>query len=98
MSVITDHPKNAGQPWLQRDGYQKPYRGKIVYGATAEYPDGYIILGQFVNHPRFAGNYGHTSLIVWEQPHHPGEDYDVETLNSRYRIISRAIEQESNPV
>lgn len=62
----------------------KPHRGTIndwrKHPVVGEAVQGYIILGEFVDHPRFMGKRGHTSLVL----QHDGDE--IETLNSRYTL------------
>lgn len=62
----------------------KPHKGKIkgwsklkVAGAEGL---GYLIVGQFVDHPEFAHMSGHTSWVVKH------EGAEIETRNSRYTL------------
>lgn len=48
---------------------------------------GYIIEGEFVDHPRFAGAYGHTSWVV---SHDPSTGH-IETRNSRYVLLGEEV-------
>lgn len=68
----------------------KPHRGNLTYWRkhTPKHYDtkgtlGYIILGLFIDHPDFAGEEGHTSLVVF----HDEETGYIETLNSSYNLI-----------
>lgn len=67
---------------------EKPHRGRIADWARCDLPLakglGYIIIGTFVDHERFAGQRGFTSYIV----KHEGDE--VETHNSRYTLVDSA--------
>ena len=71
----------------------KPYKGRIANWAKREvsveaashypYNFGYIIAGDFLDHPQFAGLSGHTSLVV----SHDEDSGEIETLNSKYKLV-----------
>jgi len=66
---------------------QKPHKGKITNWTTQPVQDcglGYLIVGEFVNHPDF-GNApnGHTSWVE----KHDRETGEIETRNSRYTLV-----------
>ena len=74
----------------------KPFKGTITNWYKVPCGDdlglGYVIYGYTPDHPEFAGmgdgdTYFHTSYIVA----HNEETGDVETRNSRYRVIGPAI-------
>lgn len=44
---------------------------------------GYIIMGKFDTHERFAGMRGHTSCVM----SHDLDTGEIETLNSRYTLV-----------
>ena len=69
---------------------EKPHKGKLLDAYPISWGDAYLYQGTFATHPRFAGRFGHTSLVVWEQPHHPGQPFEIETLNSRYTIVPKS--------
>lgn len=72
----------------------KPYKGEIYNVRKYEVPEdmskkygpnlGYLFLCSFKNHPQFMGERGNTSLVV----SYDEETGEVETLNSRYKVIS----------
>lgn len=65
----------------------KPHKG-ILWDAYPIYiGNDYVYGGRFDGHPKFHGRRGHTSMIVYEYPHHRDQPFEVETLNSRYTII-----------
>jgi hypothetical protein len=61
----------------------KPHKGSLKGWKRYEHGDKVCIWGTFVDHPHFAGLYGHTSYIV----SHNEETGEVETLNSRYTLV-----------
>lgn len=71
----------------------KPHKGRIIFHSKSYYDVGknsqYIIIGEFVDHPIFAGNRGHTSLVEHESPPNKNGVYEIETLNSRYTIVPK---------
>jgi hypothetical protein len=66
----------------------KPHKGSIENWFKQEITGdgGYIIRGRFVDHPLFAGETGHTSLVL---SHNEGTG-EIETRNSRYTLIGAA--------
>lgn len=71
----------------------KPYKGTIsdaIQVPVHEFDSmGYSYFGR---HPEATakGKRGRlTSAVMWEQPHHPGQPFEVETRNSRYTIVPR---------
>lgn len=64
---------------------KKPHKGSLKnwykFGLGIDKGLGYVIIGEFVDHPEFAGKEGHTSYVV----KHEGNE--VETNNSRYTLI-----------
>jgi len=61
----------------------KPFKGIIEGWRRVRISRGrYIIGGWFVDHPEFAGKFGHTSYIV----HHNEATGELETRNSRYSL------------
>lgn len=70
---------------------EKPHKGSIKDWSKLRCTDkglGYIILGEFVDHPEFAGaKDGHTSYVVA----HDEATGEIETRNSRYTLIGPAI-------
>jgi hypothetical protein len=62
----------------------KPYKGSISFWKIEIIPEGKYISGVYVDHPTFAGRMGHTSLIVNMKDME--EYWEVETLNSHYRL------------
>jgi hypothetical protein len=67
----------------------KPHKGTLT-NAVRRYPSnpgkdnlGYFYTGGFVNHPRFAGTDGYTSMVVKE------DGDEIETLNSRYTLVRK---------
>ncbi len=68
----------------------KPHRGRISGARKHDTLAGSYYTGMFLDHPRFAGRTGHTSLVVKDDcdiPRHRNDSYEIETLNSRYTII-----------
>lgn len=65
----------------------KPHKGKISNWAKRETISqkglGYYIIGKFVDHPDFAGDFGHTSYVVA----HDEVTGEIETRNSRYTLV-----------
>lgn len=74
----------------------KPHKGKLVkwwkhyplpqFGSEGL---GYLILGIFVDHPEFAGEFGNTSWVI----SHNEETGEIETANSRYTLIGQPIKE-----
>lgn len=65
---------------------EKPFHGRIKDWARLRSTDrglGYLIIGEFLDHPKFAGKQGHTSYIV----KHDEETGEIETRNSRYLLV-----------
>jgi hypothetical protein len=60
----------------------KPHLGTIK-GQISDHNGHKIIWGKFVDHPHFAGRFGHTSYIV----KHNEATGEVETRNSRYTLL-----------
>lgn len=58
----------------------KPHKGTIDNWRIIPAGDRLIVAGKFVDHPQFAGMYGHTSWIV------DVDGFEVETRNSRYTL------------
>jgi hypothetical protein len=77
----------------------KPHKGKIKAIDQVDVPGshlkgqkhlGYVYTCEFIDHPRFAGERGHTSPVVFDGcvfPRHKGDSYEIETLNSRYTVV-----------
>jgi hypothetical protein len=67
----------------------KPFRGIILQGQRNVFRRGFYYTGILDGHPQFHGKKGkgHTSFVLWEQPHHPNQQFDIETLNARYTVI-----------
>jgi hypothetical protein len=61
----------------------KPHLGSIRDWTIREYGDNKMAWGTFVDHPDFAGHYGHTSYIV----KHDKDTGEIETSNSRYTLV-----------
>ena len=63
----------------------KPHRGSLENWRRMECGVdqglGYYIVGIFMGHPSFTGEYGHTSYVVA----HEGDE--IETRNSRYTLV-----------
>ncbi len=61
----------------------KPHRGSLGRWRRMECENGlgYYIVGIFIGHPSFTGEYGHTSYVVA----HEGDE--IETRNSRYTLV-----------
>lgn len=69
----------------------KPDRGTINDWTFNSNKFGGYITGIFVDHPRFAGKFGHTSQLVnWNF-----ENMTVETLNSKYVLGTKHQEKKS---
>lgn len=66
----------------------KPHKGSIEswFKYKVDGNGGYIIRGRFVDHPQFAMEFGHTSLVL----SHNEESGEIETRNSRYTLIGAA--------
>jgi hypothetical protein len=60
----------------------KPHKGTIDNWYKLPVQGRTVIIGDFVDHPEFAGKQGHTSYIV----KHDKETGEVETRNSRYTL------------
>ena len=68
----------------------KPHKGRIAGAVLHETPTGDYYTGKFLDHPQFAGKYGHTSILIKDNrdvPRHNRDSYEIETFNSRYTII-----------
>lgn len=65
----------------------KPHKGTMHSDRRVEDNRGFVFCGRFIDHPYFHGEYGHTSYVVYETPHHKGQPFEIETLNSRYTIV-----------
>lgn len=59
----------------------KPHKGSITNWDKLPWYGSNIIVGEFVDHPEFAGKPGHTSPVV----KHGGNE--IETRNSRYTLV-----------
>ena len=60
------------------DNWSKGYDNIIFNGKEL-----YYIKGKFMDHPRFGGNKGWTSLVL----KHDEETGEIETMNSRYTLV-----------
>lgn len=58
----------------------KPHKGRIDHWEKHEVEGKYFFTGIFKDHPKFKGNWGHTSMVVAQN------ENEVETLNSRYTL------------
>lgn len=68
------------------DDGKKPHKGEIKYWTKVECDApglGYIITGRFMDHPRFAMMWGHTSWVVA----HDEKTGEIETRNTRYTLV-----------
>ncbi len=67
----------------------KPHKGSIKdwykYGCTLGL--GYMIIGTFVDHPKFVGETGNTSYVI----KHDEKTGEIETNNSRYTLVGAEI-------
>lgn len=76
----------------------KPHRGTMKnwfkeYWGCEGYGLGYMIRGEFVDHPEYAGcPNGHTSYVVA----HDEATGEVETKNSRYTLVGPSINPASS--
>jgi hypothetical protein len=64
----------------------KEHKGSLKNWRKYECPGhglGYLILGEFVDHPQFAGHLGNTSYVVA----HDEATGEIETRNSRYTLL-----------
>jgi hypothetical protein len=65
---------------------QKPHKGRITEWAKRECPPeyglGFFIVGKFVDHPEFSGQFGWTSYVAA----HDEATGEIETRNSRYTL------------
>lgn len=69
----------------------KPHKGRIDQAVWVDVRDGHTYQGLFLDHPELKGKYGRTTLVVKDDadiPRHKGDSYEIETLNSRYTIMS----------
>jgi len=71
---------------------KKPHKGRIENWKlvrTARPLDGltFYATGRFVNHPRFAGQLGHTSMIT--KAVFKNDGVEIETMNSRYLLSNK---------
>lgn len=80
---ILPTPLVIGDPSLIPLRGEKPHKGKIESWQRKECERGlgYYITGRFVDHPQFAGEWGHTS---WVEKH---DGQEIETRNSRYTLV-----------
>lgn len=90
MSELGKKLIEAGQPWLRTyDAHEKldmtkPHNGGLYNAQRVYYGNGrYFYTCIFRNHPVFKTTKGYTSNVVKEV----GDE--IETLNSRYTILSR---------
>lgn len=60
----------------------KPHYGKLDAWNKRKEGAIHFFTGMFVDHPRFAGKYGHTSYMV----SHDEDTGEIETRNSRYTL------------
>jgi len=70
---------------------EKPHMGSIQHWHKYECGTkglGYLIRGQFIDHPYFAGEYGQTSYVVA----HDEATGEIETRNSRYKLVGKPTE------
>lgn len=89
------HPRHKREGWGGVEVESKPYKGSIfgnrldVEIPLGEYPEnlGFIVVGNWVDHPRFGDSSGQTSLVVEQGPWKGGGTCEIETLNSRYTWI-----------
>lgn len=66
---------------------EKPFKGTIENWRKVRIAPGiHVIEGDFVDHPQFAGKFGHTSYIV----RHDEATGELETRNSRYLLGEKA--------
>ena len=65
------------------------YKGRIENWKREYVPGreglGYIIVGRFLDHPHFALDYGHTSVVVA----HDSETGVIRTRNSSYTLVGK---------
>jgi hypothetical protein len=66
----------------------KPFRGRLHNAVRVPFQRGFYYLGTLEGGK--PGTLRRTSFVVWEQPHHTNQYFEIETLNSRYLIISLA--------
>src|SRR4051812_45481750 len=68
----------------------KPHKGTLngwfEQPCGDEYGLGYLIRGRFMDHPDFAGQFGHTSYVVKR------DSNEIETRNSRYTLGTPYVE------
>jgi hypothetical protein len=62
----------------------KPFKGAIKDWKFIKWFGNDMVLGQFVEHPEFAGKRGHTSIILNKDYREDG--IMVETMNSKYYL------------
>jgi hypothetical protein len=67
----------------------KPHKGRILNARLMTLGDREFAVGQFLDHPEFAGMPGHTSYIVDSRVNADGS-IEIETRNSRYTLINEA--------
>jgi hypothetical protein len=100
-----EYLKGVWKPW-QSMKMGKPYKGEITNPVKIYFTEnnepfredyfgpnlGYVIRGDVENHPRFQSvfeRYGFRTSLVVSYDETTGS---LETLNSRYRLISRPVE------